>query len=110
MIQRYFFVLMCLVPTASVFAQEADRETVRIWPDTVPGEAELSDEFRKKVTMAESKNTPDRVFGVTTPTMSIYKVAAEQANGMAVLVCPGGGYNVLAWDHEGRAVAEWLNS
>jgi acetyl esterase/lipase len=27
-----------------------------------------------------------------------------------VVVCPGGGYTNLAWDHEGEQVAEWLNS
>ncbi len=27
-----------------------------------------------------------------------------------MVVCPGGGYNMLAWDHEGEQVAEWLNS
>ena len=29
---------------------------------------------------------------------------------MAIVVCPGGGYNILAWDHEGEQVARWLNS
>jgi len=33
----------------------------------------------------------------------------QRANGSAVIVCPGGGYTHLA-DHEGRPVAEWLNS
>jgi acetyl esterase/lipase len=26
-----------------------------------------------------------------------------------MVVCPGGGYNMLAWDHEGEQVAQWLN-
>ena len=28
--------------------------------------------------------------------------------GAAVIVCPGGGYRILAYDHEGTEVAEWL--
>jgi acetyl esterase/lipase len=31
-------------------------------------------------------------------------------NGKAVVVCPGGGYGALAVDHEGRQIAQWLNS
>ena len=31
-------------------------------------------------------------------------------NGQAIVVCPGGGYRGLAMDHEGRQIAQWLNS
>jgi acetyl esterase/lipase len=34
---------------------------------------------------------------------------AERPNGAAVIVCPGGGYNILMQDHEGRQVARWFN-
>ena len=43
------------------------------------------------------------------PTLTPYLPAKEKASGAAVIVCPGGGYQHLA-DHEGRPVAEWLNS
>ena len=42
------------------------------------------------------------------PTLSVFKPAADKANGTAVVVCPGGGYSGLA-AHEGKPVAEWLN-
>ncbi len=45
-----------------------------------------------------------------TPTITIYAVPKEKANGTAVVVCPGGGYGALAWDHEGKQIAEWLNN
>jgi acetyl esterase/lipase len=35
---------------------------------------------------------------------------ARVPNGKAVVVCPGGGYGALAVDHEGRQIAQWLNS
>lgn len=44
-----------------------------------------------------------------TPAMSVHLPDASLANGAAVLVCPGGGYRVLASDHEGLQVARWLN-
>src|SRR5215216_1827795 len=43
------------------------------------------------------------------PTLTPYLAPKERATGAAVVVCPGGGYQHLA-DHEGRPVAEWLNS
>jgi acetyl esterase/lipase len=33
----------------------------------------------------------------------------ERVTDRAVIVCPGGGYHILAWDLEGTEVAEWLN-
>ncbi|HOL72129.1 MAG TPA: alpha/beta hydrolase [Bryobacteraceae bacterium] len=43
------------------------------------------------------------------PSIAIYLPPREKATGAAVVVCPGGGYRVLAMDHEGKQVAEWLN-
>jgi acetyl esterase/lipase len=34
----------------------------------------------------------------------------SEAAGTGVVVCPGGGYQMLAMDHEGRQIAQWLNS
>jgi acetyl esterase/lipase len=103
-----FSFFLCALSASAACAQQ--REIVRLWPGDVPGEFELSEEFRSQVLVAEAKNVADRVFGVSSPTMTVYKASAERANGTAVLVCPGGGYNQLAWGHEGHDVAEWLNS
>jgi acetyl esterase/lipase len=35
---------------------------------------------------------------------------ARNPNGKAIVVCPGGGYGALAIDHEGKQIAQWLNS
>jgi acetyl esterase/lipase len=43
------------------------------------------------------------------PTLTPYLPPKEKATGAAIIVCPGGGYTHLA-DHEGRPVAEWLNT
>ena len=43
------------------------------------------------------------------PTLTPYVAPKERATGAAVVVCPGGGYGHLA-EHEGRPVAEWLNT
>jgi len=66
-----------------------DREFVYLWPQGAPGAA--GDEALDK------------------PKLTLYRAPADRANGAAIVVCPGGGYNVVASDHEGRQVAEWLN-
>jgi acetyl esterase/lipase len=43
------------------------------------------------------------------PAITLYAPPAEKATGAAIVVCPGGGYGALA-DHEGKPVAQWLNS
>jgi acetyl esterase/lipase len=42
------------------------------------------------------------------PSLKVFRAA--KPNGAAVVVCPGGGYGFLADDHEGKQVAEWLNT
>jgi len=42
--------------------------------------------------------------------MTVFRPAKDKDTGTAVVVCPGGGYNILAWDLEGTEVATWLNS
>ncbi|NNV55664.1 alpha/beta hydrolase [Limnovirga soli] len=46
---------------------------------------------------------------VTTPTITVYQPAKEKQNGTAVLICPGGGYGVLAAGHEGAEFAKIFN-
>ena len=48
-----------------------------------------------------------RVSDVSTPEMLMYK--PENPNGTAMLICPGGGYRILAINHEGLDVAKVLN-
>jgi acetyl esterase/lipase len=61
--------------------------------------------------LIEGKNDGvKRVGNVSSPTISIYRPNQTEANGAAVLVCPGGGYSILAIEHEGTQVCEWLNT
>lgn len=65
-------------------------ETILLWPGGAPG--------------AVGNKEADR------PSLTVYLPAPERAVPTGVVVCPGGGYAKLALDHEGRQVAEWLNS
>jgi acetyl esterase/lipase len=44
------------------------------------------------------------------PELEIFLPDKSKATGMAVIVCPGGGYSGLAYEHEGIMVAKWLNN
>ncbi|WP_282036004.1 alpha/beta hydrolase [Saccharicrinis aurantiacus] len=47
---------------------------------------------------------------IQTPSIQPFIPTQKNANGMAVLICPGGGYRGLAYDWEGTDYAKWLNS
>jgi len=49
-----------------------------------------------------------RLGDITNPTIKIFK--PKNPNGTAVIVCPGGGYYILAMDLEGTEICEWFNS
>jgi len=85
-------------------------KTIALWSGDAPGEVrgEVGEE-------APKPNRPGskpiiRLGNVSKPTLSIFPAPMSKANGAAVLVCPGGGYSILAYDLEGTEVCEWLNS
>ena len=51
-----------------------------------------------------------RITNVSVPTLTVYPAAKSGAAGPAILVFPGGGYRIVAWDLEGTEVCEWLNA
>lgn len=51
-----------------------------------------------------------RLANVSRPTIEVRRPAPDKDTGAAVVVCPGGGYFILAMDLEGSEVCDWLNS
>ena len=45
---------------------------------------------------------------VSEATLTVFRPTNGKANGIGVVVCPGGGWRILAWEHEGLDVAHWL--
>jgi acetyl esterase/lipase len=76
-----------------------------LWEGTAPGAIE-------DMTYEESMKPgePWRIQQVSVPTLSVYLPDSSGTAGPAIVICPGGGYTVLAFDHEGFEVAEWLAS
>ncbi|WP_449437584.1 alpha/beta hydrolase [Pedobacter steynii] len=46
---------------------------------------------------------------VSEPTLTVFLPSKEKATGAAVIICPGGGYGILAINHEGYNVAKRFN-
>jgi acetyl esterase/lipase len=80
--------------------------TVKLWPGVIPGAKENPNYH--EVTQMNDRNQP-RISRVTDPELLVYFAPREIATGAAVVICPGGGYGVLAIDHEGYDIAKWLN-
>ena len=51
-----------------------------------------------------------RVRNVQKPDIAVFLPSKKNATGEAVVICPGGGYGILAYDWEGSDIARWLNS
>jgi len=83
--------------------------TLDVWPGAVPGEIEsVGPEIFQEQKAGEKP--VQRLTNVAKPTIKVFRPAQDRNTGTAVVICPGGGYRILAWDLEGEEVAAWLNS
>jgi acetyl esterase/lipase len=91
--KRLLFSLLAVA--ASAIAQQIpmpiqDGQIIPLWSGGAPG----------------AQGTDDKDI----PTITVYLPRTTPAGMSAVIVCPGGGYTGLAMNHEGRQVANFLNS
>jgi acetyl esterase/lipase len=101
--------LAVIVSSASLTraAEPKDPKPIPIWPGLAPGEK--ADAPPEKSQTGKNDDII-RVSDVSQPTISVYRPKKDIDTGAAVMICPGGGYNILAWNLEGTEVAKWLNS
>ncbi|WP_146409563.1 alpha/beta hydrolase [Allorhodopirellula heiligendammensis] len=81
-----------------------------LWPDGAPGERGDIGEEHDTTSAEETTNRVIRLGNVSEPTMTLYRASDNSETAATVIVCPGGGYHILAMDLEGTEVCEWLNS
>ena len=98
---------LALAVVASALAADAPAPTtLDLWPGAVPGETTpVGEEQAKKKGDAITSIT-----NVSKPTLTVSRPPSDKNTGVAVVVFPGGGYNNLAWEHEGTMVSDWLTS
>jgi hypothetical protein len=83
-------------------------EVIRLWPEGPPSTLEG---FGPEVTFRGSVGTAGdaaMLRNVSEPTLTAFLPTNGKSNGVGVIVCPGGGWSILAWEHEGVDVARWL--
>jgi acetyl esterase/lipase len=104
---RLSILFLLVTVTSPLFA--AEPLTLDVWPGQVP--SEKGDIGEEKLQLPNGEKKPiQRLANVTKPTITVYRPEKAKDTGAAVPICPGGGYNILAWDLEGTEVADWLNS
>ncbi len=81
---------LCVMTNAICPSYAVGPEPVLLWPQGAP--------------RAIGKEDIDR------PSLRIYLPTQETATGAGVVICPGGGYVILAADHEGHQMAKWFQS
>jgi acetyl esterase/lipase len=99
-----FYALLIL----SIINSKSDAQvsSLVLWPDGIPGFI-LNTSYVEKETITEGISS--RFEKVTSPALYPSLPPKESATGTAVLICPGGGYSALAFNHEGHSIAKWLN-
>ena len=100
---------LCLLCFVSPLVAAEKALVVDLWPGPPAGDDAKAIGEEKFI---EIKSSPGIKWltNVTKPTLTVFRPARDKDTGVAVLICPGGGYHNLAWDLEGEDVAAWLNS
>ncbi len=113
-----FFELVVLLACHSIYAQthawqpSPGHRQIPIWPGAVPDARQVSlpetAETTGKNSLVASRPWT-AVRNVTQPTMTVYSPTGKNT-GSAMIVFPGGGYEILAIDLEGSEVCDWLTT
>jgi len=99
--------------TSDEVVRAVEPVVLKLWSGVAPGdqkELPAEADITKPTDGMVAGKRVIRLGNVSEPTLTIYRPKSELETGAAVLVCPGGGYNILAMDLEGTETCEWLNS
>ncbi len=94
----------------SAFGQGKADLVLPIWPESPPAWKVPAQEEHDTTGEDGRKVAGQRVIRlgfVSNPELHVYQAKAPLGD-TAILICPGGGYSILAWDLEGTEIAEWL--
>ena len=83
------------------------QKVIRLYAGKAPGSETWT--WKETESMNNAFNTP-LIYNVTDPTITVYPADPQTANGTAVVICPGGAFQILSISSEGTQVAKWLNT
>lgn len=85
------------------------QQEISLYTGIVPNSIKPTVAIDTSTTHYVGENKIDILHGVITPTLTLYLPDPAKATGSAVIICPGGGYAILATSHEGHDMARRLN-
>jgi acetyl esterase/lipase len=97
--------ILCVAVFCGVVSARAQQQVIPLWSGAAPGSEDWN---WQEQTLASKAFHTRVVLNVTRPTLTVYLPEPAKRNGMAVVVCPGGGFHFLSLDNEGTKVASWL--
>lgn len=100
--------LCILLIMTSTCALSKTTYKIRLWQGDPPNH--LTSDLQEITFKKGDKENLDRIAYVQDPTIEVRLPSPQSATGQAVVICPGGGYGVLAYDWEGIDAANYLNA
>ncbi len=97
----FAFALACVVGSFATSSRADEPTKLNVWPAKAPGDLGPA---------KQEQWTKMKVTNVTVPTLTIFRPEKSKNTGVAIIVCPGGGYTNLMMDYEGEDVAKWLTT
>ncbi|HEU4637000.1 MAG TPA: alpha/beta hydrolase [Edaphobacter sp.] len=106
---RLSLFLACLLIATYGAAQKV---TLPLWPNGVPEayNGGPQTDITKPTDRLVAGKPLAHLTNISKPTLAFYPAPADKNTGAAIVVFPGGGYRILAYDLEGTEVCTWLNS
>lgn len=95
---------IALIPVINTFIVDAQEFNIPLYDGAIPNSKSTGQSEKIE------KNDIIIISNVQTPDISVYLPAKKFATGQAVIICPGGGYHILAYDYEGTDIARFFNS
>lgn len=93
--------ILAAIASLCIMTAQAQDLTIKLWDNaTAPHSNGLSGE--------DKDEGQERISNTNVAELFIYEADPAKATGQAVVICPGGGYRLLAMGHEGHQYAEWM--
>lgn len=103
---------LILITTAimmNITSVDAQNLEIMLFPDGAPNETQTFIEYEDSSGSKLSGATINRMHNVSSPMITIYKADLPIKGNKTVIVVPGGGYHILAYDLEGVEICKMLN-
>lgn len=93
-------IITLLIITFAFMTSWSQDMVLKVWPNGAPNDNGIKE--------PEEKYDGVRVRKVSVAELYVFLPQKSENTGVGVVICPGGGYGILAMDHEGYDMAKWL--